>query len=94
MIERLQDERQAQQRGMPDQLDAVDDELDVGGPPPIVLPPVIARCVLKDVQSGMRLAAIARKYQPFHPFSRAWLRYAIAAGRLERMARGLSLATA
>ena len=52
---------------------------------------MIARRVLKDVQRGMRLTAIARKYQPFHPFSRAWLRYAIAAGRLERMVRGLSV---
>ena len=55
-----------------------------------VLPPDVARRVLKDVEDQHSINAIVKKYHRHFPFSRPWLINAVADGSLQRMADGHS----
>ena len=86
-IAKLEDERQAEYDRILRQLDTHPSVVNTGGRPPLRLPPEIAQRVLADVAGGTSFRAIERKYKPTpYRFSRHWLTWALADGRLESMA--------
>ena len=88
-IAKLEAERQAEYDRILRQLDTYQGNVNTGGRPPLCLPPEIAQRVLADVDGGMSLCAIERKYkQTPYRFSRRWLTWALADDRLQLMAYG------
>ena len=88
-IAKLEAERQAEYDRILRQLDTYPENVNTGGRPLLCLPPEIAQRVLADVDGGMSLCAIERKYkQTPYRFSRRWLTWALADDRLQLMAYG------
>ena len=88
-IAKLEAERQAEYDRILHQLDTYQVVVNTGGRPLLCLSPAIAQRVLADVDGGMSLCAIERKYkQTPYRFSRRWLTWALADDRLQLMAYG------
>ena len=94
-IAKLEAERRADFDRVLHQLDTYQVDVNTGGRPPLCLPPEIAQRVLADVDGGMSLCAIERKYKttPYR-FSRRWLSDALEDGRLRLLADGKAMIAA